>query len=209
MLEFYAIDSPLAQPRNAFCGQLIAAIVGVAVAKLFQLSDNFSEIQYLGGALSCACTVAIMALTKTVHPPAGATALLAVVDDRLVRAGWFLIPVMILAVSLMLAVALIINNIERRFPVYWWTPAGLKKAKPVSNEQDKAETGTSKGPDSTGHVSGSQTSPEKEKSLEPEVKHQQHESSEAIIRPGLIVLPKDMYLTVEEMQFLETLSKRL
>lgn len=198
----------MAQPRNALFGQLIAAFVGAAVAKLFQLSDNFTEIQYLGGALACACTVAIMALTKTVHPPAGATALLAVVDDRLVRAGWFLLPVMILAVSIMLAVALIVNNIERRFPVYWWTPADLKKAKPATNDQEKAENGAAKGPDAAGtDVSGSQTSPEKERSEE--VEHQEHELSEAIIRPGLVILPKDMHLTEEEKHFLEALSKRL
>ncbi|KAG5982712.1 hypothetical protein E4U55_001502 [Claviceps digitariae] len=122
VLEFYTIEAPLAQPRNALVGQFISALVGVTVAKLFQLSDRFPDTQWVGGALACALATALMALTKTVHPPAGATALLAVVDTTLVRIGWFLLPVVMLGCALMLAVALLVNNIERRFPIYWWTP---------------------------------------------------------------------------------------
>lgn len=66
-----------------------------------------------------------MAFTKTVHPPAGATALLAVVDDAIIDLGWFLIPVVLLGCALMLVAALVINNIQRRFPIYWWTPEDL------------------------------------------------------------------------------------
>ncbi|KAG5990098.1 hypothetical protein E4U43_004367 [Claviceps pusilla] len=122
VLEFYTIEAPLAQPRNAIVGQFISALTGVAVAKLFQLSDQFPSLQWVGGALACALSTVLMGLTKTVHPPAGATALLAVVDARLVQIGWFLLPVIMLGCALMLAVALLVNNIERRFPVYWWTP---------------------------------------------------------------------------------------
>lgn len=56
-----------------------------------------------------------MALTKTVHPPAGATALLAVVDREMLEMGWLLIPVVLLSCLLMLCIALILNNIERSF----------------------------------------------------------------------------------------------
>lgn len=80
-----------------------------------------------------------MALTKTVHPPAGATALLAVVDNNLLDIGWFLIPVVLLGCALMLGVALIVNNIERRFPIYWWTPEDLSKKKPILQRRDSSE----------------------------------------------------------------------
>lgn len=69
-----------------------------------------------------------MGLTKTVHPPAGATALLAVVDDRAVQVGWKLIPLALLSCSIMLVVALLLNNIFSRFPLYWWTVAELRPA---------------------------------------------------------------------------------
>lgn len=128
MLEFYSIESPLAQPRSAIIGQLIATVVGVCTAKIFRMSDRFDDVQWVGGALACALSTALMALTKTVHPPAGATALLAVVDANLARIGWLLLPVVLLGCALMLAVALLVNNLQRRFPMYWWTPEGLPPA---------------------------------------------------------------------------------
>ncbi|OAA77074.1 HPP family protein [Akanthomyces lecanii RCEF 1005] len=212
VLEFYAIESPLAQPRNTFFGQVLAAVIGVSVAKLFLLSDNFDGIQYLGGALACAATTSLMALTKTVHPPAGATALLAVVDNRLLAIGWFLIPVMILGCGLMMSVALIINNIERRYPVYWWTPESLHAKKPIlhrSKEDDLESV-----PASAATTNESRPVPETANDTAPvvgalEVSHRKHDSNEVIIRPGDVLVPHDMFLTQEEAQLLETLSRRL
>lgn len=207
VLEFYAIEAPLAQPRNCVLGQLLACVVGVAVAKIFQHSDRFEEIQFLGGAFACASTVALMGLTKTVHPPAGATALLAVIDDRLVQTGWFLIPTMLLGVCIMLAVAMIFNNIERRFPVYWWTPAELGK-KPEPEPQVKAEAGEMKTNGTENGAANGVPKPQ-EPNGAAAVEHKQHDSSEAVIKPGVVVLPKDVQLTPEEKELLEKLSRRL
>lgn len=134
VLEFYAIESPLSQPRNSILGQVLAGIVGVSVAKLFALDPTLfpaadgpesevpaHDLTWLAGALACASATAIMALTGTVHPPAGATALLAVVDADVRALGWLLIPVILLGCTLMFGVALLVNNLQRRFPVYWWT----------------------------------------------------------------------------------------
>ncbi|OKL57775.1 hypothetical protein UA08_07074 [Talaromyces atroroseus] len=129
VLHFYAIESPLAQPRNAVFGQLIASVIGVGICKLFALSPHFESIRWLGGALACAIATALMAITKTTHPPAGATALLAVVSDDSLPLGWLLVPMMLLGVVLMLIVALVINNIQRKFPQYWWTPEDLSHGK--------------------------------------------------------------------------------
>lgn len=186
--------------------------MGVAVAKIFQHSDRFVEIQYLGGAFACACTVALMGLTKTVHPPAGATALLAVVDDRLVQTGWFLIPTMLLGVTIMLAVAMIFNNIQRRFPVYWWTATDLSK-KPKPDAQAKAEAGEVKANGATNGAANGATAalPKQQETKEDTaaVEHKQHDNSEAVIKPGLVVLPKNIQLTPEEKTLLEKLSRRL
>lgn len=62
-----------------------------------------------------------MQLTKTVHPPAGATALLAAVNQQVIDLSWYLIPVILLSVTLALIVALFVNNIQRRYPVFWFT----------------------------------------------------------------------------------------
>lgn len=64
-----------------------------------------------------------MGLTGSVHPPAGATALLAVTDDGVARLGWGLVPVVLVGCALMLLVALLVNNVQRTFPASWWTTA--------------------------------------------------------------------------------------
>ncbi|KAJ2987803.1 hypothetical protein NUW58_g4310 [Xylaria curta] len=125
VLEFCAFESPFAQPRNFIVSQIIASVVGVSLSKLFQLRSDDDWIRWLGGALACALTTVLMDLTKTIHPPAGATALIAVIDDNAVAIGWKLIPLVLLGCSIMLVVALALNNVFTRFPVYWWTASDL------------------------------------------------------------------------------------
>ena len=60
-----------------------------------------------------------MTVTKTVYPPAGATALLAAVDPQVERLGWYLVPLVLLSAAITLLVSLLINNIQRRYPTYW------------------------------------------------------------------------------------------
>jgi len=121
------IDSPLAQPRNAMLSQAIASLVGVAITKLFQHSPHFESLRFVAGALSVGIASAIMTATKTVHPPAGATALLASTSPDITALGWFFVPLIILGMALMLAVACVVNNIQRTFPEYWWTPMYLAR----------------------------------------------------------------------------------
>ena len=220
MLEFYSIEAPLAQPRNAILGQAIATIVGVAVCKLFLLSDDFHSIRWIGGALACAAATALMAITKTVHPPAGATALLAVTNDQIVQMGWFLVPVMLLGCGLMLCVALLVNNIERRFPMYWWTPENLTSVRErpmfqrrrTLDEEQPEEEGEEKEDQvkepATGGNGGAAKGAAAEETAGAE-KKKTTPLNEVIIRPGLVIVPEHMYVTQEEQQFLETLSERI
>lgn len=124
MLEYCALDSPLAQPRNIFIGQLMGSIIGVAVRKGVADSAPFQgqDRLWLAGTLSCGFTIVFMGLTGTVHPPAGATALFAVTNKSVSQLGWKLVPVIMMDCALMLAVSLFTNNLQRRFPLYWWTP---------------------------------------------------------------------------------------
>ncbi|KAF4446734.1 hypothetical protein F53441_9668 [Fusarium austroafricanum] len=197
VLEFYAIESPLAQPRNFFGGQMIAAIIGVSIGKLFLLSNSFHSIQWLGGAISCATVTSIMALTKTIHPPAGATALLAIVDNRLLDLGWFFIPVVLFNCTIMFAVALLVNNIQRAYPVYWWTPEDLRGVK-TEGEREKTMDIESK---------GEQASRTDESDTE---RHERHDGREIIMKPGgSLVLPQNLFLMQEELQLLEEIANRL
>ncbi|CAG8980928.1 hypothetical protein HYALB_00003786 [Hymenoscyphus albidus] len=125
ILEYHTIDSPLAQPRNAILGQFFAAVFGVGVTKLFQLNSNFESLRWMAGALAVGLSSAFMGFTKTVHPPAGATALLTSTSPEITRLSWFLIPLILLGSTLMVSVACILNNIQRQFPLYWWTPLSL------------------------------------------------------------------------------------
>ena len=134
VLQFCAIESPFAQPRNTFFSQIFACLIGVGISKLFALNPAAESYTELGGALACGLTTMIMFLTNTVHPPAGATALLAVTQPQTVKLGWYLFPVMILGAVLMQSAALIINNIQRRFPLYWWTSRSLSTPKPSDIE---------------------------------------------------------------------------
>ncbi|OQV02272.1 hypothetical protein CLAIMM_07501 [Cladophialophora immunda] len=129
ILEYNTIESPLAQPRNLVFGHFLSAIVGVGITKLFLLlpPDRFEDLRWLAGALSVGCASIAMSFTKTIHPPAGATALLAATNVEIQDLGWWLLPLVLLAAMLMLASALVVNNFSgRRYPVYWWTPVDLK-----------------------------------------------------------------------------------
>jgi hypothetical protein len=186
------------------------------VGKLFLLSDNFEDIKWLGGALACASATAVMALTKTVHPPAGATALLAVVDPTLIQVGWFLIPVMLLGCTLMLGAAMLINNLERRFPVYWWTPEDLRQANPIfrrrHSKKKAAEDAASESKPEEGssgeerYVSDIEANANTDNDLE---KEDTIHAADIIIKPGQVIVPEHVYLTQEEQQYLETICKRL
>lgn len=143
ILEYHTIDSPLAQPRNALFGQIFSATVGICITKLFQLSPYFESLRWVAGALSVGVASAVMGLTKTLHPPAGATALLCATEPAITALGWLLIPMIVLATTLLLAVALLLNNIHRQFPVYWWTAADLRR--PLkADDIERFATGTEK-----------------------------------------------------------------
>ncbi len=117
VLVYGAIKSPLAQPRNLIGGHVLSALTGVACYQLF------GGTLWLAAALSVSLAIAIMLVTKTLHPPGGATALIAVIGGEKVHALSFLyafVPAG-LGALILLAVALLVNNLSgnRRYPEYW------------------------------------------------------------------------------------------
>jgi len=131
ILEYNAIESPLSQPRNLILGHFLSACIGVGITKLFRLlpEARFEDLRWLAGALAVGVASTVMGITKTVHPPAGATALLAATTPEITEIGWWLLPLVLLAGSLMLASAMLVNNLYKRFPLYWWTPVDLAETK--------------------------------------------------------------------------------
>lgn len=181
ILEYNSISSLLAQPRNAIFGQAFSSIIAIAITKAFQLSDNFENLRWLAGALAVATASAVMGLTKTIHPPAGATALLAATTPEITKLGWFLIPLVLLGSVVMLLVACVVNNIQRQFPLHWWTEHDLSSLRAGSADAKK------------------------EVSVIP-VEDAEH----AIRITGReVIVPNSVTLTSEETKFLEALEGRL
>ncbi|KAI8063256.1 HPP family-domain-containing protein [Gongronella butleri] len=132
VLLYGTIDAPLAQPRNCFCGHVIGAVTGVILSVLLtELPTNWSSpeqeaaVRWVVGATAMALTLVLMQLTVTVHPPGGATALIAVVDNTVRSMRWYYIGIVAMSAAVQLVVACLVNNVERKYPSYWWTPEKL------------------------------------------------------------------------------------
>jgi len=117
VLLFGFPDSPFAQPRNVIIGHTLCYSAGLIVAKL--LGAHWWS---LGIALGV--SIAIMMLTGTVHPPAGANPVIIYLSIRYLNAdpGWHsvIFPALLGSAALVL-VALIFNNLTRdeAYPRYW------------------------------------------------------------------------------------------
>ncbi|WP_394336393.1 HPP family protein [Flavobacterium pallidum] len=114
VLIYGAIQSPLAQPRNLIGGHVISALIGVTVYKLVP------DIIWLNAPLAVAFSIVGMQVTKTLHPPGGATALIAVIGSEKIKAlGYIYVLSPVLTGCLILfSVAMLFNNItaHRRYP---------------------------------------------------------------------------------------------
>lgn len=86
-----------------------------------------------------------MTLTNTVYPPGGATAILAATDATVGALGWVYVPVVLLGSVLMLGVALLVNNVQRQYPAYWWTAQDVgKDARKEGGDVEKVSRGNEK-----------------------------------------------------------------
>jgi CBS-domain-containing membrane protein len=117
VLLFGAPRSPLAQPRNLIGGHLISAAIGVSV----HLYIHYP--MWLLGALAVSLSVMAMHLTKTLHPPGGATALIAVIGGQKIYDlhYMYLVSPVLISILTLLIIALITNNSvrSRKYPEFW------------------------------------------------------------------------------------------
>jgi CBS domain-containing membrane protein len=114
VLIYGAIQSPLAQPRNLVGGHVNSALIGVTIYHFLP------EPLWLSAPLAVSLSIVVMQMTKTLHPPGGATALLAVIgSEKITSSGyWFVLTPVLSGCLILLLFALIFNNLtpNRRYP---------------------------------------------------------------------------------------------
>jgi CBS-domain-containing membrane protein len=95
-------------------GHLISALIGVSIHKLVP------DIIWIAAPLAVSLSIVLMQITKTLHPPGGATALIAIIgSDKIKALGYLYVfsPVLI-GVLILLLTALVFNNMtsNRNYP---------------------------------------------------------------------------------------------
>lgn len=119
-LLYGAPPSEFAQPRNLVVGQLVSAFIGVTAYKLFGHHVG------LAGALAVATSIAKLQVIHSMHPPAGATALIAVLGPANVhQLGYqFVLTPVLVGSLILLVVAVVVKNLSshesRHYPTAWW-----------------------------------------------------------------------------------------
>lgn len=109
VLVYGAIQSPLSQPRNLVGGHVISGLAGVAMYKVFP------DILWLAAPLAVSFSIILMQITKTLHPPGGATALIAVIGTEKIKAMgfWYFLSPVLTGCLILLVVALVFNNMTK------------------------------------------------------------------------------------------------
>lgn len=126
VLLFGATNSPLAQPRNLFFGNLISAIIGVTMYKLF----HFEDYLWLSPALAVSVSILFMQYTKTMHPPGGATALIANIGSaEITGMGYFYVINPVLTGTVILfTMGVMLNNLSNN-RIYPYKPGNIQEMK--------------------------------------------------------------------------------
>ena len=118
VLVYGAVRSPLAQPRNLVAGHILSALVGVLCWKIL------SQHMWLAESMAVSVSIAVMHATRTLHPPGGATALIAVIGSPDIHKLGFLYALYPVAIGslILLLIALLVNNVpaSRRYPEIWF-----------------------------------------------------------------------------------------
>ncbi|GAB1192798.1 hypothetical protein APSETT444_001995 [Aspergillus pseudonomiae] len=108
VLLFGVVESPVAQPRNFIGGHFLSALVGTCITRLFVLNAR-----------------------------AGATGLNAAVQSSVVSLSWRYLPTVLASSLIMLAWAILVNNLgRRRYPLHWWAPGPTFVLPPGQNHDE-------------------------------------------------------------------------
>jgi CBS-domain-containing membrane protein len=116
VLIYGSPKAPFAQPRNLIGGHVLSALVGMLTW------HYLPDVLILQEAFAVATAIALMQLTRTMHPPGGATALIAVIGGAEVHSmGIGFIWIVFIGVVILFAIALLVNNAFSRgsYPTRW------------------------------------------------------------------------------------------
>lgn len=116
VLVFGAPGSPLAQPWNVLVGHVLSAFIGVALVQIL-------GVGWMSAGLAVGLAIFAMQMTHSLHPPGGASALIAVAGSPAVHDLGFLYPLFPVGVGALglIAVGLVVNNLgpHRPWPLFW------------------------------------------------------------------------------------------
>lgn len=113
VLAFGFPESPFSQPRNIILGHLLSSFCGLAFAAVF-------GFEWWSMALAAGSAIAVMQLTRTVHPPAGSNPIIVMLS----HASWpFLLKPTLLGAVTIAVIAVLYNKAipaRRAYPKYWF-----------------------------------------------------------------------------------------
>lgn len=110
----------MAQPRNVIGSYVIASFTGVTTRIV---CDEIGLDRYITGPFAVFFALLFMNMTKTIHPPGGACALIAVIGGPMIEElGYGYMATSFGAAFMMMCVAVIGNNLipSRQYPLYWY-----------------------------------------------------------------------------------------
>jgi CBS-domain-containing membrane protein len=110
LLIFGAHNGPFSQPRQIIGGHLIASFASLTIWDVFGRS-------YFTMGITLAVVIILIVLTNTIHPPAAASAIVAINTG----AGWGFIMSILLCSTLLVLFSVLYNNLfeSRQYPKYW------------------------------------------------------------------------------------------
>ena len=100
-------ESPLAQPKNLILGHVFSALSGVLVYLLLGVS-----FYSLGAGVALA--IFIMIITNTIHPPAGANPIIAILGGK--SLSFVLLPVAVGALIIVIFAIIYNKTLGRNYP---------------------------------------------------------------------------------------------
>ena len=109
----------VSQPRNVIAGHTMSTLIGLGWhAILTEPLQNWC----IAGPIAVSTATVAMLLTRTMHPPAGGTALMAAMGTTQLQhlGAACLMPVVASSVCLVLAGTAVNRSLGRRYPKYWW-----------------------------------------------------------------------------------------
>lgn len=113
----------VAQPRNVIGGHVISAAVGLSMFELELATGEFIGM-WITAPLGAGIATAAMLATRTFHPPAAGTALIALMGSPAIHAlgWWFLVTPALTGPIILCAAGALTNRVllRRDYPTYWW-----------------------------------------------------------------------------------------